>query len=92
MIIVYIWDTTAPRGLMQDANSPPLVNIKAIVVRSGPSDTGKWIAETRNVYDDYRKLFNKEPPVLGGMRIQINSQHTGTAAESYFANVMFKKM
>ena len=90
-IIVYIWDTTAPQGLMQDAHSPPFVDIKAIVVRSGPDDTGKWITETRNVREDYRKLFNKEPPILGGMRIQINSQHTGSSAESYFANVVFKR-
>ncbi len=90
-IIVYIWDTTAPQGLMQDAHSPPFVDIKAIVVRSGPDDTGKWINETRNVHEDYRKLFNKEPPILGGMRIQINSQHTGSSAESYFANVVFKR-
>ena len=90
-IMVYVWDTTAPQGLMQDAHSPPFVDIKAVVVRSGPGDTGKWITETRNVYEDYKKLFNKEPPVLRGMRIQINSQHTGSSAESYFAKMMFKK-
>jgi len=90
-IMVYVWDTTAPQGLMQDAHSPPFVDIKVVVVRSGPGDTGKWITETRNVYEDYKKLFNKEPPVLRGMRIQINSQHTGSSAESYFAKVVFKK-
>ena len=90
-IMVYVWDTTAPQGLMQDAHSPPFVDIKVVVVRSGPGDTGKWMTETRNVYEDYKKLFNKEPPVLRGMRIQINSQHTGSSAESYFAKMMFKK-
>ncbi len=90
-VLVYIWDTTAPQGLMQNALSPPLTSIKAVVVRSGPNDTGKWITETRNVYEDYRKLFGKEPPPLGGMRLQINSQHTETSAESYFADVVFKK-
>jgi len=90
-VLVYIWDTTAPQGLMQNAPSPPLTSIKAVVVRSGPNDTGKWIIETRNVYEDYRKLFGNEPPRLGGMRLQINSQHTETSAESYFADVVFKK-
>jgi len=90
-ILVYIWDTTAPQGLMQNAPSPPFTSIKAVVVRSGPNDTGKWITETRNVYEDYRKLFGNEPPRLGGMRLQINSQHTETSAESYFADVVFKK-
>lgn len=90
-VMVYIWDSSAPRGLMQKAPSPPLVNVSAIVVRSGPDDTGKWITETRNVYDDYKKLFGREPEVLGGMRIQINSQRTGTSAESYLADVVFKR-
>ncbi|UCG14300.1 MAG: DUF3047 domain-containing protein [Deltaproteobacteria bacterium] len=90
-IIVYIWDTLAPQGLMQDAPSLPFMSIKAIVVRSGPSDTGKWITETRNACEDYKELFDEEPPPVGGTRIQINSQHTGTSAESYFADVVFRK-
>ena len=92
-IMVYIWDSTAPQGLMDDATAPPFVDIEAIVVRSGPSDTGKWITETRNVYEDYKRLIDDddEPPPVEGIRIQINSQHTETSAESYFADVVFKK-
>ncbi|HAK58806.1 MAG TPA: hypothetical protein DCO77_00250 [Nitrospiraceae bacterium] len=89
--IVYIWDTTAPQGMMEDAPAPPFMSIKAVVVRSGAEKTGTWIHETRNVYDDYKKLFGKAPTPVDGVRLQINSQHTGTAAESYFADVMFKK-
>ena len=89
--IVYMWDTTAPRGLMDGAASPPLMSIKAVVVRSGSEKTGTWIRETRNVYEDYQKFFGKEPPAVAGVRIQINSQHTNTSAESFFANVLFIK-
>lgn len=89
--IVYIWDTTAPQGLMEDAPAPPFMTIKAVVMRSGASETGRWIAETRNVYEDYKKLFGSEPPHIAGIRMQINSQHTETSAESYFADVAFKK-
>jgi hypothetical protein len=89
--IVYLWDTSAPHGLIADAPSPPFVSIKAVVVRSGPADMGKWLTETRNVYEDFRKLFGEEPPPVSGMRIQINSQHTGTSAESYFGDVAFQQ-
>ncbi|MGA9534513.1 MAG: DUF3047 domain-containing protein [Desulfobacterales bacterium] len=88
--IVYIWDTTAPQGLSENAPSPPFMNIKAVVVQSGGSQTGRWLTETRNVYKDYKKLFGHEPPPVGGIRIQINSQHTSSAAESYFADVVFR--
>jgi hypothetical protein len=88
--IVYIWDTTAPKGLSENAASPPFMNIKAVVVQSGGSQTGRWLTETRNVYNDYKKLFGHEPPPIGGIRIQINSQHTSSIAESYFADVVFR--
>jgi hypothetical protein len=90
-VIAYIWDSNAPQGLMEDACELPFVTIKAIVVRSGPSETGRWIAETRNAHDDYVKLFGHEPPKIGGIRIQINSQHTETSGESFFADVVFSK-
>jgi hypothetical protein len=89
--IVYIWDTSAPQGLMEDTTPVPFMHVKVVVMRSGPAETGKWIAESRNVYEDYKKLFGQEPPAVSGMRLQINSQHTGTSAESYFADVAFKK-
>lgn len=89
--IVYLWDTTAPQGLMEDAPAPPFMSVKAVVVRSGPADKGKWLTEARNVYEDYRKLYGEDPPPVSGVRIQINSQHTGSSAESSFADVVFKK-
>ncbi len=89
--IVYIWDTSAPQGLTEDTSPVPFMHVKVVVVRTGPAEVGKWVAETRNVYDDYRKLFGDEPPAVSGMRLQINSQHTGTSAESYFGEVAFTK-
>ena len=90
-IILYIWDTTAPQGLITDAWAPFFLTIKAIVVRSGPAQVGKWITETRNAYQDYKELFGHEPPTVAGVRIQINSHHTETLGESFFADMMFKK-
>jgi len=89
--MVYIWDTTVPQGTMGNASAPFFMSIKAIVVRSGAADTGKWLTEVRNVYDDYKKLFGDEPTEVEGVRLQINSQHTETSAESYFADVVFMK-
>lgn len=89
--IVYIWDTSAPQGLMESTSPVPFMTVKVVVVRSGPTETGKWISESRNVYEDYRKLYGSEPSPVSGMRLQINSQHTETSAESYFADVVFKQ-
>ena len=90
-VISYLWDTTAPQGLIEVPWSYPFVTVKAIVLRSGHSETGKWITETRNAYEDYKKLFGDDPPEIAAVRIQINSQHTDTSGESFFADVMFRQ-
>jgi hypothetical protein len=91
--IVYLWDTSAPKDLVADAFAPPFMSIKVVVLRSGDKETGKWITETRNVYEDYKRLYGRTDtvPVVSGMRIQINTQHTRTSAESCFADLTFKK-
>jgi hypothetical protein len=89
--IAYLWDTTAPAGSVDSASVIPFLSIKAIVVRSGANEAGKWIAESRNVWEDYRTLFGNEPPALAGIRLQINSQHTATSGESFFADLVFQK-
>jgi hypothetical protein len=87
--IVYIWDTTAPQGTERTTSPVPFMKVVVIVVRSGARDTGKWVTESRNVFEDYRNAFGSEPKPVRGMRLQINSQHTGTSAESYFADIAF---
>jgi hypothetical protein len=89
-IIEYLWDTTAPKGSMQNASYIPMVHIVAVVCQSGPADANRWITETRNVAADYERAYGRPAPHVKGVRIQINSQHTGTSAESYFGEVAFR--
>lgn len=89
-VLSYIWDTTAPQGTMQSASSLPLVHIFAVVCRSGLAEADHWVEEVHNLAADYLKAFGKPAPRVKGLRLQINSQHTGTAAESYFADVVFR--
>jgi len=89
-IITYIWDSSAPKGAAQSTRAIPLVHIFAVVCESGWADANRWIAETKNVAADYQRAYGKPAPHVKGLRIQINSQHTGTVAESYFGEVAFR--
>ena len=89
-VLSYIWDTTAPRGAEQKTGFIPLVHVFAVVCRSGSTETHRWIEETRNVAADYERAYGRPAPRVRGLRIQINSQHTGTVAESYFGEVAFR--
>jgi len=89
-ILSYLWDSTAPKDTMQSATSIPLLHIFAVVCRSGPAELNQWLSESRNLSDDYQKAYGRRPPCLKGIRLQINTQHTGSSAESYFGDVAFR--
>jgi hypothetical protein len=89
-ILTYIWDTTAPKGAWQSASSIPLVRIFALVCRSGVEELNHWAAESHNLVQDYQKAFDRAAPRVKGIRLQINSQHTGSSAESYFGEISFR--
>jgi hypothetical protein len=89
-IISYIWDTTAPAGAVFTSEKTGMVTY--VVVRSGPADLGKWMTESRNVLEDYKKIYGEAPgEPAGAITLSINSQNTGSKAESFFGNILFKK-
>ena len=89
-VLTYIWDTTAPKGTMLNGTSIPLVHIFAVVCQSGPEQLNRWLSESRNLAQDYDRAYGRKTPHVKGIRLQINSQHTGTSAESQFAEVTFR--
>lgn len=89
-VLSYIWDTTAPKGTIQRASTIPLVHVLAVVCESGAGEANRWIEETRNVAADYESAFGRPAPAVKALRLQINSQHTGSLAESYFGEVAFR--
>ena len=89
-VLTYLWDTTAPKGSAASSSDIPLVHIFAVVCESGAEQVNRWVSENRNVAADYQRAYGKPAPPVKGLRLQINSQHTGTTAESYFGEVAFR--
>jgi Protein of unknown function (DUF3047) len=85
--LTYIWDSTAPKGLVAAAPAPVFKKIFAVVMESGSQNLSNWITERRNLLDDYKKAFGEAPEVIEGVRIQINSQHTQSRAEAYWQSI-----
>ncbi len=83
----YIWDNQAPVGL--SGTSTAYSKMKYVVLQSGSVKLNQWICETRNVYDDYQKLFQEEPPLVGGVMLYINTQHSKGSAEIFYADISF---
>jgi hypothetical protein len=83
----YIWDSQAPVGL--SGTSTAYSKMKYVVLQSGPVKLNQWICETRNVYEDYQKLFQEEPPTLGGVVLYINTQHSKSSGEIFYGDIFF---
>jgi len=88
-VLSYIWDSNAPKGTMQSASTVPLVQVFAVVCESGQAEMNRWLTERRDFASDYERAFGRAAPHVKGLRLQINSQHTGGRAESYFSQVAF---
>jgi len=89
-IIGYVWDTTAPAGTIVRSESSGLVTY--VVVRSGAAELGRWLTETRNVYDDFKRIYGEAPTEpVGAVSVAIDSNDTRSSAESYIGTILFRK-
>jgi hypothetical protein len=89
-IIGYVWDTTAPAGTI--VGSQKAGTVTYVVVRSGAEGLGKWFTESRNVCDDYKKIYGEElAEPAGAVSVAIDSNDTKSTAESYVGEILFKK-
>ena len=89
-IIGYVWDTTAPAGTIVKSESSSLVTY--VVVRSGTAELGRWLTETRNVYNDFRRIYGEAPTEpVGAVSVAIDSNDTRSSAESYVSAISFRK-
>lgn len=86
--INYIWESKAPKGTIVDNAYTDFV--KMIVVESGQEKIGQWVQEERNVYEDYKKAFGAEPPLISGVAIMTDTDNTGETATAYYGDISFK--
>jgi DUF3047 family protein len=88
--IQYIWDTTAPVGTEAQPDELELFQRVLIVVRSGSGEIGRWARESRNVYDDYRRLFGEAPPPVKLVGVESHSNDTNTRTRVRFGDLYFE--
>jgi len=89
-ILGYVWDGKAPVGL--EGKNKSWSALRYIVVQSGFKNINKWIGESRNLYNDYKKLFQHVPPqLIEGVGVMINSNNTHSSAETFYDNFILEK-
>jgi len=58
-------------------------------VESGAKKLQQWVAERRNVYDDYRMAFGEEPAMISGAAIMAHTDNTRKSAVAWHGDIVF---
>ncbi len=85
----YIWDAKAPVGTIVENAYTDFARM--VIVESGIQKVGMWIDEERNIYEDYKKAFGEEPPMINGVAIMSDTDNTKEQATAYFGDIVFQK-
>ena len=83
----YIWETKTPAGTIVENAYTDFAQM--IVVESGPKKVGMWVEEERNIYEDYKKAFGEEPPMINGVAIMSDTDNTKERATAYYGDIEF---
>ena len=86
-IIGYVWESDAPQGTVVTSQNDSRIHY--VVVQSGKQKAGEWMHERRNVEEDYAKIFGEKAPLVGGVSLMIDSDHTQSSSESLFGEIYF---
>lgn len=83
--LCYVWDNKAPTGtILPNAYTD---RVRMVVVRSGPADLGRWVAEERDVAGDFRAAFGEDPPAISGIAVAADTDNTGERAVAWFGDI-----
>ena len=81
----YSWANTLPVGSV--APNPYVPNANTIALKSGPTQTGQWFEESRNILEDYRRCFGEDPPQVGAIAIMTDTDNTCEEAMAWYGPI-----
>lgn len=88
-IIGYVWDSTAKVGTV--CRSEKTRTVTYVVVRSGENGLGAWHTESRNVREDFKKIYGEEPDDPAAVSLSIDTNDTRSTAESFIGAIVFRR-
>ena len=88
LTINYVWSSSEPVGASW--LNPYTDRARMVVLQSGAARAGEWVAETRNVVDDFKQYFNRDVSELSGYAVMIDGDNTGSSGRSAFSHLQFE--
>lgn len=85
----YVWSSHHAMG--DTWSSAYTGKSKVVVLQSGSTETGQWVAEKRNVAEDFKSLFGIDVSTLSGYAVMVDGDNTGATATGWFADITFSE-
>jgi hypothetical protein len=86
--VMYVWGSKTAKG--GEVRNKYTSRIKMIAVESGREKLGQWLQESRNVEEDFRRLFGEEPGKVVSVGIMTEADKTNRTLEAYYGDIMFQ--
>lgn len=83
--INYVWDNKHPVGTTRD--NAYTDRAQMMVLRTGMSDTGRWVEERRNLLADLKQLFDTDSATTLQLAVASDSDNTGAKTSALFADI-----
>lgn len=83
--INYMWANRLAVGA--EVPNPYYSRAMMVAVQSGNEKAGRWVTETRNVYEDFRRLFGEDPPQAGAVAIMTDTDNTGEQVQAWYDDI-----
>jgi hypothetical protein len=61
-----------------------------VAVEPGDEKSGTWVTEERNVYEDYRKFFEEDPPEIGAVALMTDTNNTRGETTAYYGDITLR--
>ncbi len=87
--IEYLWSSHLEAGTVIDDPGKPWQ--KLMVVEGGAQRLGQWVSYERNLYADFKALYQEEPRRLIFIGILNDTDQTGQQAVSYIRDLEFHR-
>ena len=84
----YVWSSRETIGAIYP--SPYSKQVGMIVMRSGNTESGQWLAEKRDLIADYQRYYGRAPKKISAIGIVVDTDNTKSQGEAWFSELILE--
>lgn len=88
--LAYVWDNKRPLNTI--VPNPHTGRVQKVVASSGSAGVRAWQMHQRNILNDYRAAFGKEPGKLIAIAVMTDTDNTKTRAQARYRGLVLSKV